>query len=288
MTSKQVLKILEQANGSHLEKIYVPSLQQFVLFWPLTTAQAKTLMRINFVDKYDLSVELLKLGLFDKLCAEDLSDKGLNSNTITLLDYLSFLIGLRQLLKNDITFSFVCKKCGSPFQKKLNLAEIFDEDIEKFRPQHEQFVKLDEQTGKMWKFELANFSMKDYLYYKFVLQQMKEKTKNNPDVMHQTKFMRPILYIKNIYLNDQLIQDWPSLTFPAKLSFFNKISPNVTLNETPSNKSLCGFIFNTFAEQHFERKIKNMQVECQHCKHKYKGVYKFDNFFIFQGLRATI
>jgi hypothetical protein len=94
-------------------------------------------MRINFVDKYDLSVELLKLGLFDKLCAEDLSDKGLNSNTITLLDYLSFLIGLRQLLKNDITFSFVCKKCGSPFQKKLNLAEIFDEDIEKFRPQRE-------------------------------------------------------------------------------------------------------------------------------------------------------
>ena len=93
MTSKQVLKILEQANGQHLEKIYVPSLQQFVLFWPLTTAQAKTLMRINFVDKYDLSVELLKLGLFDKLCAEDLSDKGLNSNTITLLDYLSFLIG---------------------------------------------------------------------------------------------------------------------------------------------------------------------------------------------------
>lgn len=288
MTTEDVLKILEQSNGKHLQKIYVPSLQQFIMFWPLTTAQVKTLTRINFLDKYDLSIEMLKLGLFDKLCAEDLSDKGINSNTITLLDYLSFLIGIRQLLKNNITFSFICKKCHKPFKSIVDLAQAFDEDIEKFRPQTQFFTKIDEESGKIWKFELTNFTMKDYLYYKFVLEQMKERTQNNPDIMHETRFMRPILYIKNIWLNDQLIEDWPSITFPAKLAFFNKISPNITLNETPTNKSLCGFIFNTFAEEKFQKKVKNLQVTCQHCNQKYKGVYKFDNFFIFQGLRKTI
>lgn len=287
MNTKQALQILEQANGSHLQKIYVPSLQQFILFWPLTTAQVKTLTRINFLDKFDLSIELLKLGLFDKLCAQDLKQKGITSNNITIFDYLSFLIGIRQLLKNDLSFSFICKNCRSSFKTTIDLAKLFDEDLQNFRPQHEYFEKLDEDSGQIWKFELTNFSMNDYLYYKFVLEQLKEKTKNNPDVLNESKFMRPILHIKNIFLNDQLIEDWPQLTFPSKLAFFNKISPNVTLNQTPTNKSLYGFINSTFAQQKLEQKIKNLEVECTCCHKKYRGAYKYDHFFIFQGLRTT-
>ena len=66
--------------------------------------------------------------------------------------------------------------------------------------------------------------------------------------MNQQRFMKPILYIKNIYLNEELVSDWPAAPFPEKLALYNKISPNVTLNETPTNKSLYGFIHNTFAE----------------------------------------
>jgi hypothetical protein len=38
-------------------------------------------------------------------------------------------------LKNNITFSFICKKCHKPFKSIVDLAQAFDEDIEKFRPQ---------------------------------------------------------------------------------------------------------------------------------------------------------
>jgi hypothetical protein len=44
------------------------------MFSPLTTADVKTLTRMSFLDVFDLNIEGLKLGLFDKLCGEDLSD----------------------------------------------------------------------------------------------------------------------------------------------------------------------------------------------------------------------
>ena len=83
MKSSEAIKILQQANGKHLEKIYIPSLQEYVFFYPLLTSHVKTLTRIDFLDKFDLTAELLKLNLFDKLCTEDLSDRGITSHTIT-------------------------------------------------------------------------------------------------------------------------------------------------------------------------------------------------------------
>lgn len=290
MNSTDAIKILQEANGKHLQKIYIPSLQQYVFFYPLSTSHVKTLTRIDFIDKFDLSCQLLKLNLFDKLCTEDLSNKNINAHTITEIDYLSFLIGIRQLLKNDITFSFICKKCGKSFDKTIKLDEQFDAIIEKFRPQHHIFQKLDETTEKIWKFQLTNYSMESYLYYKFVLQELAAKSingKNSVNLINQNRFLKPILYIKNIYLNDELIEDWPSLSFPSKLSFFNKISPNVTINQTKTNQTLFGFIRKTFYEEQIERHIKGMTVTCDGCNTTYKGVFELSNFFIFQGLLKT-
>ena len=131
--------------------------------------------------------------------------------------------------------------------------------------------------------------MESYLYYKYVLEELANKmhSENDTSILNQSKFLKPILYIKNLYLDDQLIEDWPQLSFPSKLAFFNKISPNVTLNSTPSNKSLFEFIKQTFFEQKLEQHIQNMTVTCDNCNKTYKGVFELGNFFIFQGLLKT-
>jgi hypothetical protein len=104
MKTTDAVKILNQPTGNHLDKIYIPSAKREILFTPLTTADVKTLTRMNFISDFDLSIEGLKLGLFDKLCAEDLSETeikneegltvfpALSARTITQIDYLSFLI----------------------------------------------------------------------------------------------------------------------------------------------------------------------------------------------------
>lgn len=266
------------------------------MFLPLTTADVKTLTRMSFLDVFDLNIEGLKLGLFDKLCQEDLSDTAvkdengeilfpaINAQTITQLDYLSFLIGIRQMLNNDVIFSFTCNKprCNTQFEHVINLFEEFYDIIHEFKPQREFFEKVDKKTGNIWKFELTNFTMMDYLYFRFFMEKLGDTDANSPEVEYETKFVKPILYVKNIWLNDELIEDWQTLTIPDKLLFWNKISPDITINTIGTkNDTIYDFIKNTFFEEKLDQKINTMIVQCPNCSNKWSGVFTFDNFFIF-------
>lgn len=289
------VKILEKPTGQHLEQIYIPSLGREVIFRPLSTADAKTLARMNFVDEFDLNVEGLKLGLFDKLCTEDLSDTAvknedgselypaISAKTITQIDYLSFLNGIRRMLSSDIKYQFTCNNpdCLKSFEYSLNVDEEFNDIIYNFKRQTEFFEKLDDNTGNIYKFELTNFSMTNYLYFLFFLDKLEEIDDNSPDLNYSGKFVKPVLYIKNIWLNDELIEDWPELTLPDKLSFWNKLPPNVTINNGNHNITVFSKIKEVFDEEKLEEHILNMKVTCPHCGTEYGGVFNFDNFFTF-------
>ena len=266
------------------------------MFSPLTTADVKTLTRMSFLDIFDLNVEGLKLSLFDKLCQEDLSDTAvkdesgeilfpaINAQTITQLDYLSFLIGMRQMLNNDITFSFKCNKsgCNNQFEHTINLFEEFYDLIHEFHRQREFIEKIDKKTGNIWKFELTNFTMLDYLYFRFFMERLSDNDANSPEVEYETKFVKPILYVKNIWLNNEIIEDWQGLTIPDKLLFWNKISPDITINTAGTNhETVYDFIKKTFFEEKLTNHINEMIVQCPNCSNKWRGVFTFDNFFIF-------
>lgn len=159
MKLEDALKTIQQSNGNHLDKIYIPSLKRDVFFKPLTTADAKTLTRISFIQDFDINVQMIKLSLFDKLCTEDLSkeqvinSKGntyqpLTSKTLTQLDYLAFLNGIRQLLDNNLTYNFTCNnpQCKHKWDYSLKLDELFADEIFNFERQTEFFEKIDQKT----------------------------------------------------------------------------------------------------------------------------------------------
>lgn len=296
MKLEDAVKILENPTGQHLEQIYVPSLGRDVMFHPLTTADVKTLTRMNFLDNFDINIEILKLGLFDKLCAEDLSNSevkdvdgnilvsGVTAQTITQIDYLSFLIGIRNLLNNHVTFTFTCHQEGcthGDFEYTIKLDEKFSDLVYSFTRQHHFWSRTD-TNGNIWKFELTNFTMYDYLYFRYFMEKLEESDIDSPDVAFEEKFVKPVLYIKNIWLNDELIEDWPTLTIPDKLSFWNKIPPELTINTIGTgNNTVYDFIFDIFAEERMELIINNMVVKCPTCGMKYGGAFSFDNFFMF-------
>ena len=281
MKLKDAMEILKKNDGNHINQVYIPSLGRKVMFSQLTTADVKTLTRNNVFDEFDLNVELLKLSLFDKLCHEDLKDEHVSSHTITQLDYLSFLIGIRQLLNNTLSYTFTCRKCDHKFKHTIDLAVQFDDDITNFKPQYETLELVDE-NGHVYKFELTNFTMEEYLYYRYVMTRLQSQDSENPDVINESKFTRPILYIKRIFIDDEEIEDWTTSLFPTKLDLINRLPPQITFGEPKDNDTnLTNFIADTFAEEILDRKIRNMEVVCPECKHAYRGIFNFDGFFTF-------
>ena len=295
MTLEEAKKTLQSSNGNHLDKIYIPSLGRDVYFKPISTADAKTLTRSSFTGEYDVSVQMLKLALFDLLCTEDLSkieikdDKGnvyppLSAKTLTELDYLSFLCGIRQLLDTQVSYTLTCraKECKAKWEHTVKIDELFKEEIEKFKRSTHIFEKDDPQTGLIYKFELTDFNMEDYFYFRYMINKIKEKDPTSPEVFYEGKYVRPILYIKNIWINDELIEDWSTSVLPDKLDFYNKISPNVTINNAKStNKTVYDFIQQNFIEEQCEKKMFEYKVKCPKCGREYGGLFELENFFIF-------
>jgi hypothetical protein len=181
-------------------------------------------------------------------------------------------------------FSFTCnnEKCKQQFDHTIYLDEEFKDIINKFERKNLFFEKVDERTSNIWKFELTNFTMESYLYFRYFITRLSEVDENSPDVAFETKYVKPILYIKNIWLNDELIEDWPALSLPDKLQFYNKIPPDITINTLGTkDDTIFNFIRATFTEEELEEQINNMTVTCPHCQTIYGGIFSFDNFFTF-------
>lgn len=295
MTLEDAKKTMNQINGKHLEEIYIPSLGRTVFFKPLTTADAKSLTRISFDGKFDVKVEMLKLSLFDALCTEDLSkieikdEKGvvyptLNSNTLTEVDYLSFLCGIRQLLDSDISYTFTCQneECKKRWDHTIRIDQIFADEIKNFKRQTAFFEKEDVHTGNIWKFELTNFNMVDYFMFRYMINAIKEKDPTSPEVIFEGRYVRPLLYIKNIWLNDEKIDNWENTIISDKLGFYNNIAPSITINsKKDGEQTLYDFIQKTFIEQAIEKKMLDYKVKCPGCGREYGRVFDLENFFIF-------
>lgn len=285
MKISDVQKTLNTERSENTITIYMPSIKKDLHFRHLNTEDLKTLSRIGLFNDFDLNNELLKLSLFDKLLAEDTSVCPLNAESITQIDYLAFIIGLRKLLRNELIFEFTCQKCEQAFHYKFDLEAEFSNFIFNFELHTEIFEKMD-NSNNIWKFELTNYTMKNYLYYRYYIEKLKEIDVNNPDLINEEKFLRPLLYISKIYKNDEEIEDWKVQLLGEKIRFFNLLPAEITIDSTGEDVDetyLSTFISKNFLEEKFIKAIDDVIVKCtnEECEEEYTGLFTFDDFTTF-------
>ena len=99
------------------------------------------------------------------------------------------------------------------------MEDKFNDEIQSFTRKQMMFEKND-NNGNKWKFELSSYTMKDYLYFKFYLEEIKHI--ENEDYQNDI-LLKPLLYISKIYENDEEIEDWKEQNFLNNLNFFKKI-----------------------------------------------------------------
>ena len=147
---------LQQESGQHTTNIFIPSIQRDIPFRPITTADVKTLSRIGLLNSFDINNEMVKLSLFNKLSVESKESSGIDADSILPIDFLSFLIGIRKLLNNELAYSFTCKECNKKFEHKIDLEELFNPYIFGFKKQTLTYEKID-NNNDVWKFVLEDF-----------------------------------------------------------------------------------------------------------------------------------
>ena len=285
MKFNDITKFLKEESGQHTTNIFLPSIHRDVPFKPLTTSDVKTLARIGIFNEFDLNNELLKLSLFDKLVIESKESCGLDADSLTQIDFLSFLIGIRKLMNNEISFSFTCKRCEKKFDHTIDLETEFSDYIFNFERKTSTFEKLDNQET-LWKFELGDYTMKEYLYYRYYLERLKDIDGNNPDILNEAAFIRPVLYIKKIYRNDEEIDDWTEQLLSNKIRFLNMLPSEIIIDPKANRRfdpesCLSNHVIATFDEEKMFQDIEKMAVKCPHCGEEYRGMFKLDDFFMF-------
>lgn len=280
--------LLKEESGQHTTNIFIPSIQRDVPFKPITTADVKTLARIGLLNEFDINNEMVKLALFDKLAVESKETCGIDADSLLPIDFLSFLIGVRKLLNNELAYNFTCKQCNKKFEHKIELEELFNKYIFGFKPMKTSYEKID-NNNNIWRFDLEDFTMKDYLYFRYYIEKLSEIDTNNPDVINEAIYARPILYIKAIYKNEEKVEDWDEHILPDKIQLINLLPSEIMLDSRikrdsdiiDPKASLSNFISETFGFEKMFREISNMTIQCPHCGQTYGGVFKFDDFFMF-------
>ena len=177
------------------------------------------------------------------------------------------MLGIRRLLNNDISFSFTCQKCKQKFDNSFDLEEKFSNEIQNFIRKKLIFEKID-HAGINWKFELNSYTMKDYLYYQFYLEEIRNI---NEEEYKNEAFLKPLLYITKIYKNNEEIDDWQEQTFLNKLKFLKSIPGEIFIGvqkNLSKNDYLLTFIQENFDEERFNEFVSNIEVTCSICRRK--------------------
>ena len=165
---------------------------------------------------------------------------------------------------------------------------MFNKYIFSFEKQRLEYEKMDNNEN-LWKFVLEDFTMKDYLYFRYYLERLSEIDSSNPDVMNEAVYARPILYIKEIWRNNEQIEDWNEHILPDKIKLVNMLPSEVVVDtrvKTPDlqvapGTSLSNFISANFDFEKMFKEILDTTISCPHCEQKYTNVFKFDDFFMF-------
>lgn len=285
MNFNDLSKFLNEESGKHTQNVYMPSIKRDIALKPLTTADVKTLSRIGVVNTFDINNELLKLALFDKLSIESKDSCGLDSASLTHVDFLSFLIGIRKLMSNELSFSFTCNKCKKTFNKTIDLETEFADNIYNYERKKATFEKLD-NNGRLFSFDLESYTMEEYLYLRYYVESLKEIDSNNPDVLNEAAFIRPVIYIKNLKINNDEVTGWNEQTLAERIKIFNQLPSEILLDPQTNKKfdpesCLSNFIISTFDEEKLFKDVQNMPVKCPHCGEEYVGSLKLNDFFTF-------
>ncbi len=262
MTIDDVRKALDDLGGKNLFTVTTPQSKGTYSFKSMTVGLRKSMSKFAIGDSEGNDFKIAQMGLLKTLCAGEMDE-----NSLSEIDFIYLLSEVRRWNYSDaLTVSIRCGKCKEKFNHDLNFNRIIEKCFE-YKAVVSEF-EIKDKVGITYRFLLGEPSMMDILSYR--------KFTERED-LSTSALTLPYLYIKNIAINGQVIEDYSSKPLADRMAFVESLPSEAVYNE---ESNLIDFIFNQFGDR--STKVNDLygELKCPACKTDLGGVVNTDSFFI--------
>jgi len=263
MKVSDVSNLFESNYLQHIYKVYIPSLKKEYSFKGTNVGIRKTIAK-SIMSLDDSDYQITKLGLIQSLCL----DKTLDINNINEIDFTSILAQIRNNnISEPLTISFKCRHC----KKEINYTINFDQIIEKCK-----LINMDTNSHTIKFNDKINIEFK--LRYPSIIEILKVKkyaTDNNL-TKEDIELLQHYLYINDIIINGEIVEDFKNLNIEDKIKFFDTLPDDIFYDK---NNSITRHINKLYTKENNVDSVFE-PITCNYCNKIMDGVITNDTFFI--------
>lgn len=253
--------VLKESQGSHLNKVTVPSTGQTVPCKPMTLGHHKTIAKMSIDDDTTFNKFLCALIL-------DLSDNGVDFGKTTEIDKMSIVFQLKQYNSPDpLKISLKCPQCETGLTVQPTLDDIIKTDIE------QEYTKSMEIAGVKFEITIGIPFIHDSLNYREFCDKRFDKIESDEDKTKLAMFVASyemfLMFIRQVKINGQVIEDYATETVENRIKFLETLSEGLI-----DIKEIGDFASDKYNEYGYH-------VKCPHaeCGHEYDNLFSPESFF---------
>lgn len=262
MRVSDVLTLMKKNAGENPYKIYLPSIKQEIVFRPMTAGMQKTISRVAVDDESPVYADY---KLTQLACVKALAVSPLDESTLTDVDFLVALAGIRLYNKEPLGLVYPCS-CGSKTAFSLDCNYILEAG-KKRENKNETFTQ-----GDFW-FELGDPKMIDIINYEMMIEII-EKDMKEVDSKKLRITNYPVQFLKRVRVKGDEVEDFPRLKYTEKIEFLDALPPGIIYGD---GDTLTRFVL----EKYSPNRLKDLFqiVKCSKCGKEEEGVVSTSNFF---------
>ena len=278
--------ILKNVNSRYLYKIFIPSLKTDYCFLPLTVGQKKTISKFllqNSSDSEDLDTYKALVAMISNLCQDQLDLNSINEIDKTLI--------LAEIYRNNTLempkYSITCNQCKNEYIHQLNL-DSFIEKLKAADLSNKEFKIT--KSDVEFKFIFAIPSIISVVNYQEYIKNKKEEILKNQLILEEEKLKilanyneysykneYPVLFVKEVYLNEEKVEGYSELSLEKKFEFFDDFEKDLIFGND-------GLYINLISDYSDIVKSLHYVFECPNCKLQISEILSFESFFYFSKI----
>jgi hypothetical protein len=266
MKVNDALSILKNHKGSHCCSCYIPSLKREVGFRPITVSELKSLAKMS-VDDSEFAVALN--AVIQLLCLEEL-----DFTKLTEIDKAHILINIKRANHlGDDAYKINCGFCQAGFVYQLDIDTLLGQLQDAPEPK-----EIEKQDGSnKFKFIInvpsIDVASKNTKFLNILTESMTKENYTQEEQEAVRVYMlkcSTLLFIREIYINDEQIEDMDEMTFEQRTELLDLLPASI-LND----------LMKIIIEEPKYNLMQHLTVDiiCPQCQKKFPLLVNLIDFF---------